>query len=145
MVGKAGLKAGLIGIAVMLALTFVNHFLVPTDNIALSFVLCGVSVTIYAGIGVLAGLFLHPTRTPGKGAGAGAIAGALSGLIIGVAGYILVVTGISPILDSPQMQQAIEQGVNPMMSIAIGAVCNPALGAGAAAVGGAILAAVRPD
>jgi uncharacterized protein YybS (DUF2232 family) len=102
-------------------------------------------LAIYTGVGVLAGIFLHPPRTPGKGAGAGAIAGLISGIIVGVVGVTMVATGISSVLSSPQMQQAIKQGFDPMTLVVIGAVCNPLLGAGVAAVGGAILAAVKAD
>ena len=81
MAGKAGLKAGLIGTAVMLMTTLINQFL-PISG-GLVYAICGVNMLIYAGIGVLAGFFLASPRTPGKGAGAGAIAGLISGGISG--------------------------------------------------------------
>jgi hypothetical protein len=145
MTGKAGLKAGLIGLTIMLVMSLVNHLLPIAENTMLILAICGIDLAIYAGVGVLAGIFLAPPRSPGKGAGAGAIAGLISGIIVGVVGFIMVVTGVSTILSSPQMQQAIEPGLDPMTIVVIGAVCNPLLGAGVAAIGGAILAAVRPD
>jgi hypothetical protein len=145
MAGKAGLKAGLIGLAIMLVMSLVNHLLPIAGNTVLTLAICGIDLAIYAGIGALAGIFLPPPRSPGKGAGAGAIAGLISGMVVGVVGFIMVVTGVSTIPSSPQMQQAIEPGLDPMTTVVIGAVCNPLLGAGMAAIGGAILAAVRPD
>jgi hypothetical protein len=145
MAGKAGLKAGLIGLAIMLVMSLVNHLLPIAGNTVLMLAICGIDLAIYAGIGVLAGIFLPPPRSPGKGAGAGAIAGLIGGIVVGVVGFIMVVTGVSTIPSSPQMQQAIEPGLDPMTTVAVGAVCNPLLGAGLAATGGAILAAVKPD
>jgi len=145
MAGKAGLKAGLIGLAIMLVMSLVNHLLPIAGNTVLMLAICGTDLAIYAGIGALAGIFLAPPRSPGKGAGVGAIAGLISGIVVGVVGFIMVVTGVSSVLSSPHMQQAIEPGLDPMTIIAIGAVCNPLLGAGAAAIGGAILAAAKPD
>jgi len=84
--GKAGLKAGLIGTAVMLVWTVIGRFLPMSGGLV--WVSAGVSLLMYAGIGVLAGFFLAPPRTPGKGAGAGAIAGLVSGVIAGVVGIV---------------------------------------------------------
>ena len=145
MAGKAGLKAGAIGVAIMVTLTLINHLLPVAENIALSLAICGVSVVAYAGIGLLAGFFLARPRTPGQGAGAGVIAGLLSGVVVGVVGYAMIATGVSSIMDSPQMQQAMEQGFDPMTSIIFGAVCNPILGGSVAVIGGAVLAGIKPD
>jgi len=139
------LKAGLIGLAIMLVMSLLNHLLPIAENAVLMLGICGIDLAIYAGVGVLAGIFLAPPRAPGKGSGAGAIAGLISGIIVGAVGSIMVATGVSSVLSSPHMQQAIEQGLDPMLTIAIGAVCNPLIGAGIAAIGGAILAAVKPD
>jgi hypothetical protein len=87
MAGKAGLKAGLIGLAILLAMTLINQLL-PISG-GLVYALCGVNMLIYAGIGVLAGFFLAPPRAAGSGAGAGAIAGLISGLVNGVVGYVI--------------------------------------------------------
>ena len=157
MVGKAGLKAGLIGAVVMILITLINQFLLLdqlTGNIASSIASCGVSIVLYAGVGVLAGLFLAPTRTPGNGAKAGAIAGLISAVVSVVLGVVIMAVrsaggGPLPGITPEQMEMMAEQGMNVgqlvLLSGAIGAVCGAAIGAGAAAGGGAILAAVKPD
>jgi hypothetical protein len=157
MVGKAGLKAGLIGAAVMVAITLINQFVlldVFTGNTALSLASCGVSIVLYAGIGVLAGLFLTPTRTPGNGAKAGALAGLISAVIsVGLGIAIMAIRmaggGDIPGVSPEQMEMMAEQGINAglifLLSGTFGAVCGAVMGAGAAAAGGAVLAAVKPD
>jgi hypothetical protein len=153
MVGKAGLKAGLIGAVVMVVVTLVNQFVLSLSG-ALAFVSCGVSLVLYLGIGVLAGWFLAPERTTRTGATAGAIAGLVSAAIGGVVGSVIMVTrvvstGQIPNMDPQQMQQLAESGMDPTLLISIGAVCGLVLGlafgAGMAALGGTILAAVKPD
>ena len=148
MVGKAGLKAGLIGMAVMLVLAVLNRLL-PISG-GLVWVSCGVSSLIYVGIGALAGFFLAPPRAAGKGAGAGAIAGLLSGLVSGVVGVAIMfiqmrqgmtISGLTP----EQMQQLAQSGLDPAVLMIPGAVCSLGLGAGLAAIGGAIFAAVKLD
>ncbi len=148
MVGKAGLKAGLIGVVVLLVMTAINNLL-PIAG-ALVYVLCGISTLIYVGIGVLGGFFLAPPRTPGKGAGAGAIAGLLSGTVSGVVGLVIISVRMAqgmgyPGLDAQQMQQLNELGMNPQLLAIPGALCSAAIGAGVAAIGGAIFAAVKSD
>ncbi len=135
MIGKAGIKAGLIGLVILLIVTALNNLL-PISGI-LVYVLCGVSIMVYVGIGALAGLFLIPPRTPGKGAGAGAIAGLIGSGINGVVSFIIKIIRLSRGLDMA--------GVNPQVFLLLGIVCGLAVGAGAAAVGGAILAAIKPD
>lgn len=148
MAGKAGLKAGLIGVVVLLVITVINQFLSLSG--AWVYVMCGISMLIYAGIGVLAGFFLASPRTAGKGAGAGAIAGLISGAINGVVGFVIISIRLArglgyPGLDPQQMQQLTEMGLNPQLFAIPGAICGMAVGAGAAAIGGAIFAAVKPD
>ena len=157
MVGKAGLKAGLIGAAVMVAITLINQFVLLsliTGNMALSLASCGISVVLYAGIGVLAGLFLAPTRTPGNGAKAGALAGLISAVVSVALGFAIMAIrmaggGDIPGVTPEQMEMMAEQGINAglifLLSGTFGAVCGAAIGAGAAAAGGAVLAAVKPD
>jgi hypothetical protein len=157
MIGKAGLKAGLIGAVVMVVITLINQFLLLdlfAGNMVLSLVSCGVSVVLYAGVGALAAFFLPPTRTPGNGAKAGAIAGLISAVIsvaLGVAILAIRTAGGGPIpgMSPEQMEMMAEQGMNVgllvLLSGSLGAVCGAAMGAGAAAGGGAILAAVAPD
>jgi hypothetical protein len=151
MSGKAGLKAGLIGTGVMLVWTVIGRFL-PLSG-ALVWVSSGVSLLLYAGIGVLAGLLLVPPRAPGKGAGAGAIAGLISGLVAGAVGIVILIVQISsggnvPGVNAQQMQQIQQlsaKGALPVWIFIPSAVCVMGIGAGLAAIGGAILSAVKPD
>lgn len=152
MAGKAGLKAGLIGAAIMVVVTVISR-LVPMAG-ALVYVSCGVSSLLYIGVGILAGFFLAAPRTAGKGAGAGAIAGLVSGGISGAVGAAILLIQVSrgggiPGLDPQQMQQLAESGMDPQLLTTIGAVCGLtgglAIGAGLAAAGGAILASLKPD
>jgi hypothetical protein len=151
--GKAGVKAGLIGIAVMVVLTLLNQFVIPIRG-ALTYVMCGVSTLLYVGIGTLAGYFLAPPRTPGKGAGAGAIAGLISGVVSTIIGSIIMftrfsMTGEIPGVTPDQMQQLADSGMEPktllILGMTVGPVCSMAIGAGAAAIGGAILGALKTD
>jgi hypothetical protein len=148
--GKAGLKAGAIGLAILLVITLMNQLeILPTTG-ALMYVVCGINLLIYTGIGVLAGFFLAPPRTPGKGAGAGAIAGLISGGISSLVGAIIMSVrwsqglGIAGV-DPQQMQQLTEAGMDPRIFAIPGVICGLALGAGLAAIGGAIIAAIKPD
>jgi hypothetical protein len=146
--GRAGLKAGLIGVVVLLVMTAINNLLPIAGNVV--YVLCCISMLIYVGIGVLAGFFLAPPRTPGKGAGAGAIAGLIGGLVSGVIGLIIISIRMAqglgyPGLDAQQMQQLDELGMNPQLFAIPGALCGAIIGAGVAAIGGAIFAAVKSD
>jgi hypothetical protein len=148
MTGKAGLKAGLIGVVVLLVITAINNLLPIAGTMI--YVMCGVSMLIYAGVGVLAGLFLDPPRTPGTGAGAGAIAGLISGGINGVIGFIIISVRLAqgwgyPGLTPEQLQQVNEMGMNLQLLVIPGAICGLLIGSGVAAIGGAVLAAVKPD
>jgi hypothetical protein len=108
---------------------------------------------LYAGTGLLAGVFLTPPRAPGKGAGAGAIAGVISGLIAGGVGIAILLVQISSGGDVPaltpqqmeQIRQVGESGFPLPLLLAPSAVCIMAIGSGLAAIGGAILSAVKPD
>jgi hypothetical protein len=148
MAGKAGLKAGLIGLAVMLVLTVINRLL-PISGVWV-YVSCGVSSLMYVGIGVLAGFFLAGPRTAGKGAGAGAIAGLISAVVGGIVGGVILVLQMKsggPVsgLDPQQMQQLAELGIDPVVFTIPGIACSTGLGIGLAAIGGAIFAAIKPD
>jgi hypothetical protein len=148
MAGKAGLKAGLIGLVVLLITTALNNLL-PISGV-LVYVLCGISILIYTGIGVLAGLFLVPPRTPGKGAGAGAIAGLIGSGINGVIGVVITSVRLSRGLgmagvDPQQMEQLINAGYDLQTFLLPGVVCGLIIGAAVAATSGAIMAAVKPD
>lgn len=148
MAGKAGLKAGLIGVAILMVTTLINQVLPMSGGLV--YALCGVNMLIYVGIGVLAGLFMAPPRTAGKGAGAGALAGLISGAVSGVVGYAIIAIRMArglgmPGLDPQQMQQLIDSGMDPMLLAVPGAICGVAIGSGMAAIGGAILSAIKPD
>ena len=159
MAGKAGLKAGLIGAAVMLVMTLLSR--IP----GIGCVCCGLNLLVYAAIGALAGFFLTPPRTAGTGAGAGAIAGLVSGAVSGMISAIVMAIQMARVgpgeiisyIDPQQMQQLIELGIDPEMfaifsgagGVAIGGgmccLASLALGAGLGAIGGAIFAAVKSD
>lgn len=159
MTGQAGLKAGLIGAAVLLVLTLLSQ--IP----AVGCICCGVSLLAYAGVGVLAGFFLTPPRSAGIGAGAGAIAGVISGVVAGVVqALVLAVQTLiagpgefASLLDPEQMRQLSELGVDPETFAAFtgtggvalgGALCclsSLAIGAVLGAIGGAIFAAVKAE
>jgi hypothetical protein len=152
LVGKAGLKAGLIGTAIMIALSLLNNFVILPNAAggAITYVMCGVSLVFYAGIGVMAGLFHKAPRTAGKGAGAGAIAGLISGVISVVVGLVIMSIrmaggGDIPGLTPEQMEQLSQLELNPALLMVPGAVCGSAMGAGAAAIGGALLSAIKPE
>lgn len=157
MVGKAGLKAGLIGLVVMVVVSAINQFLLAELYAAqplLSLGSCGVSILLYAGIGALAGLFVRAPRTAGDGAKAGLIAGLISAVVsVGVGLVVLFVRTRSgaplPGVTPEQMEMLQEQNINlgliTLLSGTVGALCGAGLGAGAAAGGGAIAAAIKPD
>jgi hypothetical protein len=151
--GKAGLKAGLIGAVILVVMTLINQFVLLSISQVFTWISCGINLLIYAALGALAGFFLVPPRTPRMGAGAGAIAGLISGVVSSVVGTGLLIAQVAsgkgiPGVDPQQMQLLTESGMDPAMLVvpgAIGALCGLALGAGLAAIGGAIFAAVKPD
>lgn len=158
MTGKAGLKAGLIGAAIIFVLTLLSQ--IP----AVGCVCCGLNWLSYAGIGALAAYFLAPPRSAGTGAGAGAIAGLISGAIGGLIWTIIMaiqmaIAGTENLVDFRTMQQLADLGVDisPEMFAALsgvggvaiaGGMCcltGLAVGAGLGAIGGAIFAAAKPN
>lgn len=165
MAGKAGLKAGLIGAAVIFVITLLSliPILMPKAS-ALNCVCCGLEFVVFAGIGVLAGFFLTPPRDAGTGAGAGAIAGVVAGLVDGILGIIVaaiqvavVGTDFVSVLDPQQIEMLAEMGIDPGTfatfsgwgGVAIGGgmccIGYLAIGAALGAIGGAVLAAVKSD
>lgn len=153
MVGKAGLKAGLIGILVIVVWSLFAQLVLTLSGV-LACASSGVSALLYAGIGVLAGFFLAVPRTAGNGAKAGAIAGVVSGFVGSLVGTaVLAITvatvGSVPNLAPEQMEALAELGWGlwtiVAISGAIGVPCGMAIGAGAAAVGGAVFSAIVPD
>jgi Na+/proline symporter len=150
-VGKAGLKAGLIGMAVMVIVAVLNQFLVTST--VLSLVSCGIGALLYVGIGALAGFFVAPPRKAADGAKAGLIAGLIAGVVAAVVGSTILLIRLQmgygmPGVDPQQLKQLSESGMNPGILIASGVgglICGMALNVGAAAGGGALLAAIKPD
>jgi hypothetical protein len=159
--GKAGLKAGLIGAAVVLVMTLLNQIRIP----GIGCVCCPLTLLAYAGIGVLAGYFLVPPRTPGTGAGAGAIAGLTSGAIGGIVWIIALAiqmammdtTDIMANIPPETLRQLTEVGVDPDVFATfsgaggvalVGGMCcltGLAAGAGLGAIGGAIFSAIKSE
>ncbi|MCX7680906.1 MAG: hypothetical protein N2508_02885 [Anaerolineae bacterium] len=159
--GKAGLKAGLIGAAIMLVLTLLSQIKIE----GLACLCCPVTLLAYAGIGVLAGYFLTPQRTAGSGAGAGAIAGLVGGVLAGLVWTIVIfiqmrTASVADILSSmpaDTLRQLQEANIDPEQfarslgtwapAIGGGLCClgSLALGAGLGAIGGAIFSTVKPD
>jgi len=160
--GKAGMKAGLIGAAVVLVLTLLS--LIPAVGSCCS---C-LSILAYVGVGVLAGFYLTPPRQARQGAGAGAIAGLIAGAIGGLASSIITAIRAATMTPADMMQQIpswqwdqLEQyGMDPRMYqemmqqygsvygyVGAGLCCLGSLAIGAAlgAIGGAIYAAAKKD
>lgn len=154
MAGKAGLKAGAIGLIVMIVWTVIGRLVPAMASGVMIYVSCGISALMYLGIGVLAGLFLASPRTMGKGATSGAVAGLIAGGGGSILGVIIMLTqigstGTIPGLSPDQAQLLAESNMDPMMLSLIGGVCGVglalALGAGLGAAGGAISAALKGD
>jgi hypothetical protein len=162
---SASLKAGLIGAAAAIVLALLG--LIPCQG-CLSCLLLLAGWALYAGAGALAAFWSDPPRTAGAGAGAGAIAALITAAVGGVVTMIIsaarflisggaqVATQIPPEL----MEQFGELGVDlPVGEIAalgasiggvlaVSSVCCIAglfLAAALGAIGGAIVAAVKPD
>jgi hypothetical protein len=155
---KPGVKAGLIGGAVLIGLNLFG--LVPVIGcLSTPLQLLG-----YVAIGMLAGYWLAPRREGGRAAGQGAIAGliaaAISGIVsIALAPVSLAVAGGPQAILSQFPPEALEglrsAGVDPNVLFSGGTMagitafcCVPVgllLGAGLGALGGLILAGVKPE
>jgi hypothetical protein len=156
---SSGLKAGLIGAGVGLVLSLIG--LIPFVGCCTGII----GLLVYAGVGVLAAYWLTPPRSAGAGAGAGAIAGLISGvggsvvttISAIVQGIMGTTTNAVSFIDPQIMQQLIDAGIDPDMfamfagvggGILGGAMCcvgSLAIGAALGAIGGAIMAAAKPD
>jgi hypothetical protein len=154
MAGKAGLKAGAIGLMVMIVWTAIGRFVPALSSGVMMYVSCGISSLLYLGIGVLGGVLLASPRTMGKGATAGAVAGLIAGGGGSILGAVILLiqigsTGTIPGLNPEQAQLLAESNMDPTMLSSIGAVCGVgialALGAGLGAAGGAVSAALKGD
>jgi len=156
---NAWLKAGLIGIAILVVLNLIG---------LISFLGCIVAPLrwiTYIVVGVLAASYMLPGREAGKAAGQGALAGAIAGLGGGVVNFIIAMiqtaTG-----GAAQALQALEQlppelryqirdlGISPELLAGVGgtAVCSSIccfggilLAAALGAIGAAIYAAAKPE
>lgn len=153
---QAGLKAGLIGGAVVLVLALLALIPVPF----LGCVCCGLTGLAFAGAGVLSGFFLTPPRSAGSGASAGAVAGLIAGLVYAIVEIVILVIqmliGSTGGFLTPEMIEQLRQaGVDPETFAFLtgtggaaigGALCcisSLGLGAGLGAAGGAILGAAK--
>jgi hypothetical protein len=154
---KAGLRAGLVGAIVAVVLSLLS--LVPCLGCIASIL----GLLWYVGVGVLAAYWLEPPRTAGDGAGAGAIAGLITALVGGVVGMIVsaiqfsVAGGPRAILNQfppGTLQQLRDAGIDPRIFASMGGVIGVAavccvfglvVAVVLGAVGGAIMAAARPD
>lgn len=81
---KAGLKAGVIGAAIVAVLQLVGLIPIP----CVGCFICLLGWAVYVGAGALAAYWLPVPRSAGDGAGAGAIAGVVTGLVGGIFGMI---------------------------------------------------------
>jgi len=161
-VSKAGLKAGLIGGAVVAVLQLLGLVPIP----CLGCFLCLVMFAVYVGAGALAAYWLPVPRTTGDGAGAGAIAGVVTGIIGGILGMIVsaiqfTITGGGAAILSQIPQESLDAlrdaGVDPSWltgatsigaAVGVGAICcvvGMVIAAALGAVGGAVLAGVQSD
>lgn len=149
---KAGLKAGLIGAAVLVVSVVISRLLRVSGT--LMYANCALNSVLYLATGILAGLYVMPPRTTGKGAGAGAIAGLVSGGISSAVSSAILVVQMSggggiPGLSPQQMQQLADSGLDPNTLTGIGIVCGLtgglAIAAALAAAGGTILSALKVD
>jgi hypothetical protein len=155
---KPGIKAGLIGGAVLIVLNLLG--LVPV----LGCVSMPLQLLAYVGIGVLAGFWLTPRREGGRAAGQGAIAGLIAAAIGGVvsialAPVTLALSGgpqaILSQLPAESLEALRSAGIDPNTIINSGTTagltaicCVPVgllLGAGLGALGGVILAGIKPE
>jgi hypothetical protein len=155
---KPGVKAGLVGGAVLVILNLLG--LVPV----LGCLSLPLQLLAYVGIGVLAGFWLAPRREGGRAAGQGAIAGLIAAAIGGVvsialAPVTLALSGgpqaILSQLPAESLAALRSAGIDPNTIINSGTTagltaicCVPIgllLGAGLGALGGLILAGVKPE
>jgi hypothetical protein len=152
---QAILKAGGIGAAVIIVLNLFG--LIPCVG-CITFILV---LLAYAGVGVLAALWMKPPRTAGSGATNGAIAAVVAALIAGLINIFVMaiysgITGASQLSQVPpeQLQVLIDAGIDPAMLVGplaaagIGAFCCTIylfIGAALGAIGVAIWGNTHPN
>jgi len=157
------LKAGLIGGAVLAFLSLLLAF--PGQILGLGCVIIFVTLLAYAGIGALAAYWMPPLRQAGPAAGQGAMATAIAQLIGGFFFTIFAViqtffvdraaaiSNLDPTFldDLAQMgvdSQALETMMGPAGAVLSGSLCcmgGLIFAAVLGAIGGALLAAIKPD
>ena len=155
---KPGIKAGLIGGAVLVVLNLFG--LLPV----LGCISMPLQLLAYVGIGMLAGFWLAPRREGGRAAGQGAIAGLLAAAIGGIVSIVLAPVSLA-LTGGPQailsqipaesLAQLRSAGIDPSTLINSGTTagltaicCVPVgllLGAGLGALGGLIFAGIKPE
>lgn len=155
---KPGVKAGLIGGAVLVGLNLLG--LVPV----LGCLAMPLQLLCYIGIGVLAGYWMAPRRQGGPAAGQGAIAGLIAAAISGVVSIVLAPVSLAlsggpqAILNQLPLEslEALRSAgidpsaiINPGTTAGLTAICcvpvGMLIGAGLGALGGLILAGVKPE
>lgn len=155
---KPGVKAGLIGGAVLIVLNLLG--LVPV----LGCLATPLQLLAYVAIGVLAGYWMAPRREGGRAAGEGAIAGLIAAAISGLVSIVLAPIGLAisggsqAILSQipAESLQILESAgidpnviVNPATTAGLTAICcvpvGLLIGAGLGALGGLILASAKPE
>ena len=155
---KPGIKAGLIGGAVLIVLNLLG--LVPL----LGCLSMPLQLLAYVGIGMLAAHWVAPRREGGPAAGQGAIAGVLAAAIGGLVSIVmapitLAMSGgpqaILSQLPAESLEALRSAGIDPNTVINAGTTagltaicCVPVgllVGAGLGALGGLILASVKPE
>jgi len=144
---QAGLKAGLIGGAIVAVLQLVGLVPIPCLGCAI----CLLVWAVYVGAGALAGYWLPAPRSVGDGVGAGAIAGVITGVVGGIFGMIasavqFAFLGGAEVLAQlpPEVTDLLrDMEVDPGMFSGEVASIGTVLGAGAiCCVAGIVLAAV---
>jgi hypothetical protein len=150
------IKAGLIGALVVAVLNVMG--LIPCVGIFT----CILTLVVYPAIGALAAYWLPPLRQAGQAAGQGAMAATLAALIGGLVNTIIftiqvAATDTATVLSqmpAESLQQLRDAGIDPasltgpVAGLGVGSACclvGLALAALLGAVGGAILAAAKPD
>jgi hypothetical protein len=150
------IKAGLIGSLVLIVLNLVGMVG------CLFLITCILGLLVYAGIGALAAYWIPPVRDAGTGAGQGALAAGLAALIAGAVNTIFSTVQMQladpattlSLMPAESLQAIEELGWDPtwFTGAAAGAVSGSMcciagllLAAVLGAMGGAILAGVKPD
>ena len=157
------LKAGLIGGAVLAFISLLLTFFGQSFGLG-----CGItllSLLAFAGTGALTAYWMPPIREAGRAAGQGAIAAVLAQVIGGIAFTIFgmiqtslvdtteVISSIDPALVDQLVEmgvdiQALETMLGPAGALLSGSLCcvgGLIFAAILGAVGGALLAAIKPD